>query len=202
MSILDHFMSLVILGVLFFFLIYIHKINKSYHKRVIGDLSDEVKEQLIHAERQKVTNREKTILWHQTDSDKHFRELSVAFLIITVLVWFQTMLLGANAIIFCLLLFAGFETASFLLAFKNERHLFPWCRNYKTKGYVSHAFVHSSGASYTIAYYHCKKRKIVLQDISIDLSNSKDRLSLEGEVIDIVIHKRGKYEKVVAVPLE
>lgn len=207
MTLFDHIkmglMLLVIFGIPVLFLIYVHKIDKGYYKRVIGDLSDEVKEQLIHAERQKVTNWEKKILWHQMDSGRHFRGLSVLFFVMVVIMWFLAWTASSvNIIIGCLITYAMFEVATFFVIYKNERHLLPWCRNYRTKGYVTHAFVHSSGASYTIAYYHCKKRKIVLQDISIDLSNSKDRLSLEGEVIDIVIHKRGKYEKVVAVPLE
>lgn len=38
---------LVIFGIPVLFLIYVRKIDKSYYKRVIGDLPDEVKAQLI-----------------------------------------------------------------------------------------------------------------------------------------------------------
>lgn len=208
MTLFDHLkmglMLLVIFGIPILFLIYIHKLNKSYYKRVIGDLSDEVKEQLIHAGRQKVANREKKILWHQMDSGRHFRGLSVLFFVMVVIAGVQVWIAsGVNIIIGCLITYAMFEMAAFFVIYKNERHLLPWCRNYRTKGYVLNAsLVRGGGVHYTIAYYNCKKGKIVFQDISINFTNRKDKLKLEGNITDVVIRKRGIYEKVVAIPLE
>lgn len=208
MTLFDHIkmglMLLAIFGIPVLFLIYVHKIDKGYYKRVIGDLSDEVKEQLIHAERQKVTNREKKILWQQMDSIRHFRGLSVLFFVMLVIAGVQVWIASSvNIVIVCLIAYAMFEVAAFFVTLKNERHLLPWCRNYRTKGYVLNAaMVRGGGVYYTIAYYNCKKGKIVFQDISINFTDRKDKLKLEGNITDVVIRKRGMYEKVVAIPLE
>lgn len=195
MSLVDnitmYLILLIIFGIPVIFLLWTRKNEKSQ----VEDLPDEIKEQLIHAERQKVSNQEKKMLRQQTNSGKLFLVLSVLILAVVLIIWYQV-----RMVIGCLITYAVLELAVFLVVFQNERHLFFWCRNYKTKGYMLRTFLVRGGVGYEIAYYNCKKKKIVLQYLSMNFADRKDKLGLEGKVTDVVIHKNGIRETIVAIP--